>query len=366
MPQRLKELERQNEEWKFENIKLYQDNASLLDLIHQQNERIEDIRASDPDKNTRIIELSTELQKMRTQRYELARAQSANNSSPSQLQQNFIRLQGDYIKIIIGYRTKCAEVQRLESHVRTLATQLSRCQSQGTQTPIQHCSQHQPQQQSQRKSRPQVQQHPQHQPQQQPQWQSRPPVQQHPQPQQSQQSQSQVQQHQLQQQFQQQNRPQIPQHLQSQPLHQPQPVCVQRPQLNYPAQRQSAPTLLQPHVQQYVQQLPQPVPAISPGQQRNTKSPPVYGQIPKQKYPLSQTQQAILEQRYQTILQSQQPRPRQSSGSMPGTRRFQLLIVQDMKYVSNSFPFLIQRDFYTSRPGWFLFSFPSGFTGRFW
>ena len=273
MPQRFKELEDQNAQWRLENTKLFQDNASLLELIHQQNERIKEMRAPDSDKNIRIMELNSELQKTRLQRDELARAQSVNNRSPSQLQQDFASLQGDYLRIITGYRSKCAEVERLQHQVRALIAQFSASSQPQAWTPqaqTQYRPQHQ--QQAQQQSRPQVQQHPQHQ---------------------------------LQQQLQQQSRPQI-QH-QSQPQHQL--VYVQRPQPNHLAQQQSAPTLLQPHVQKRVQQHSQSVPAIS-------------GPQPGQQYPLSQTQQAILEQRYQAILLSQHNRPRQSSGSMPGTRCF--------------------------------------------
>ena len=285
MPQRFKELEDQNAQWRLENMKLFQDNASLLELIHQQNERIKEMRAPDSEKNIRIMELNSELQKTRIQRDELARAQSASNRTPSQLQQDFAILQGDYLRIITGYRSKCAEVERLQHQVRAL---IARPQPQAwtPQAQTQYRPQHQPQQaqqQAQQQNRPQVQQHPQHQ---------------------------------LQQQFQQQSRPQI-QH-QFQPLHQL--VYVQRPQPNHLAQQQSAPTLLQPHVQKRVQQHSQSVPAIS-------------GPQPGQQYSLSQTQQAIFEQRYQAILLSQHHRPRQSSGSMPGTRCFNFLIVQKVKDV---------------------------------
>lgn len=271
MPERLKELEHQNEQWRLENMKLYQDNASLLELIHQRNERIREMHAPDLQKNIKIMELDAELQKMRVQRDELAKAQSINRS-PSQLQLNFIQLQGDYVKVINGYRAKCAEVERLQSQLENLAVYKlsSKPQLQGPQSQAQHYPQHQPQQQCQQQSRPQVQ-----------------------------------------------------QQLQPQSLHQPQPV---HPQSNRPAQPRSTPTLLPSHIQNYVQ-LPhhQPIPATSrlqPGQQRNTQSPLASGQGQEPKNPLLQTQQAVLEQRCQAILQSQQHRSQQSSGSIPGKQPF--------------------------------------------
>ena len=274
--QRFKELEDQNAQWRLENTKLYQDNVSLLGLIRQQNERIKEICApdSETDKN-RIMELNSELQKTRLQRDELAKAQTANSRTPSQLQQDFTNLQGDYMRILNGYRSKCAEVERLQNQIRT---QFSSWPQPLPQAQNQHRTQHQPQQQAQQQSRPQVQQHPQHQ---------------------------------LQQQFQQQNLPQI-QH-QSQPVHQL--VHVQRPQGNHPAQWQSAPSLLQPHVQQQHSR------SLSGLQQL---SPPVFGGVRKQKNPLSQTQQAVFDQRRQAIPTSQHPR--QSSGNVPGTRCLNFLI----------------------------------------
>ena len=288
MSQRFKELEDQNAQWKLENTKLYQDNASLLGLIRQQNEHIKEICAPDSDKNIRIMELNSELQKTRVQLDELARAQTANNRTPSQLQQDFTSLQGDYMRILTGYRSKCAEVERLRHQIRTLSAQFSSRSQPLPQAQTQHSPQHQPQQQAQQQSRPQVQQHPQHQ----------------------------YPQHQQQQQFQQQTLPQI-QH-QSHPVHQL--VYVQRPQANHSAQWESAPSLLQPHVQKHVQQ--QNHRSVSGPQQQ---SPPVFGEVQKQKNPLSQTQQAILDQRNQA---SQHARPRQSSGNVPGTRCFIFLIVQ--------------------------------------
>lgn len=282
MPQRFKELEDQNAQWRLENTKLYQDNASLLGLIRQQNEHIKEICAPDSEKNIRIMELNSELQKTRIQRDELARAQTANNRTPSQLQQDFTNLQGDYMRILTGYRSKCAEVERLQHQIRTLTAQFSSRPQSLPQVQTQHIPQHQPQQQAQQQSRPQVQQHPQHQ---------------------------------LQQQFQPQSLPQI-QH-QYQPVHQL--VYVQRPQANHPAQWESGPSLLHTHVQQ---QHPRSVPG--PQQQ----SPPVFGQVQKQKNPLSQTQQAIFDQRNQAIPTSQHPRSRQSSGNVPGMRCFVFLIVQ--------------------------------------
>lgn len=265
MPQRLKELEDLNQQWRLENMKLYQDNASLLDVIHQQNERLRDVRTPHSEQVNRILELHTELHKTRTQRDELARIQSANNSSPSQLQQNFTQLQADYIRVITSYRAMCAQVERLQGQVQTLA---ARCQSQSPQiTQTQHHLQYQPQQQSQQQTRPQVQ-----------------------------------------------------QHLQSRSPHQPQPIHVQHPQSNRPAQRQPAP-ILPPNVQRYIQQYyPQPVPAVPrPQQGQQTSIQSVF--VHQQEYPLLQTQQAISEQRYQAILQSQESKPQPSLGSTPGTRR---------------------------------------------
>ena len=256
-------------------MKLYQDNASLLDLIQQQNERIRDIR--DSEKDTKIMELTAELQKTRTQRDELARALSIHKYSPSQLQQNFVHLQSDYVRVITGYRAKCAQVERLQDQLRTLTAPKPRSQPQ-SQAPSPH---HQAQQQSQQQSRSQVQ-----------------------------------------------------QHLHSQPLYQPQPIYVPS---NHSAQRQSAPIVLQPHVQKYVQQ-PQPVPVISrpqPSQQTNTQSPPMVGQVQKQKY-LIEMQRTLLEQRYHAILQSQQPRSWPPSGSMPTSTRS-----SQVNFISSFFFFFV-------------------------
>ena len=285
MPQRFKELEDQNAQWRLENTKLYQDNASLLGLIRQQNEHIKEICAPDSDKNIRIMELNSELQKTMIQRDELARAQTANNRTPSQLQQDFTNLQGDYMRILTGYRSKCAEVERLRHQIRTLTAQFSSKSQPLSQAQTQQSPQHQPQQQAQQQSQPQLQHHPQHQ---------------------------------LPQQFQQPSLPQI-QH-QYQPVHQL--VYVQRPQANHPVQWESAPPPLQTHVQQHVQQH---LRSVSGPQQQ---SPPIFGQVQKHKNPLSQTQQAIFDQRHQAMLTSQHPRPRQSPGNVPGTRCFKFLIVQ--------------------------------------
>ncbi|KAF8812311.1 hypothetical protein BYT27DRAFT_6413630 [Phlegmacium glaucopus] len=259
MPQRLKELEHQNEQWKLENMKLYQDNASLLELIHQQNERIKQMHFPDSEKNVRIMELDAELQKTRSERDELARVQAAMNSTPSQLQQNFTHLQSDYIKVVNVYRILRAEVGRLQDQIRALAAPKYPSQPQGPQPPTQH--QQQPQQP------------------------------------------------------QQQSRPQVQQHLQSQHLHQPQPKHFQHRQSNCPPQRQSAPSLLQPHAQQQHYQPLLDLSRLQSVQQINPQLPPIFGQGQRQQHPLSQTQQAVLEQK---------PRFRQSSisGSMPGTRCF--------------------------------------------
>ncbi|KDR83890.1 hypothetical protein GALMADRAFT_46450, partial [Galerina marginata CBS 339.88] len=101
MPGKLKILEGQNERWREENVKLYQDNQRLVELTRNQNTTISLSQIPDLDKLQRITDLMGQVNKLISDNVELRKVLA-----------KYSKLQQDHAQLFELYKAAYDEVQR--------------------------------------------------------------------------------------------------------------------------------------------------------------------------------------------------------------------------------------------------------------
>ncbi|KAF8165478.1 hypothetical protein B0H34DRAFT_671312 [Crassisporium funariophilum] len=117
---KLKELESINEQYKLENVKLFQDNQRLVSMIKEQNEQLALISGPEAAKRGTIKALEAELKATRMQRDDLAKAQPGMN--PMTLPQ-YAHLHQQCLMAYNSYRSCYAELQQVREQIQTQGLQ---------------------------------------------------------------------------------------------------------------------------------------------------------------------------------------------------------------------------------------------------
>lgn len=113
MPQRMAEMEQQNRQWQTENVKLFEDNRRLVEVIRSQNERLDWSRLPDANRIAKIIELQEENRFLKSQRDELLKLAAMPGGAQTR-QPSYEQLYAEYCKLAEAHRGVLSEVNRLK------------------------------------------------------------------------------------------------------------------------------------------------------------------------------------------------------------------------------------------------------------
>ena len=113
MPQRMAEMEQHNRQWQTENVKLFEDNRRLVEVIRSQNERLDWSRLPDANRIAKIIELQEENRFLKSQRDELLKLAATPGGAQTR-QPSYEQLYAEYCKLAEAHRGVLSEVNRLK------------------------------------------------------------------------------------------------------------------------------------------------------------------------------------------------------------------------------------------------------------
>lgn len=122
MPQRMAEMEQQNRQWQTENVKLFEDNRRLVEVIRSQNERLDWSRLPDANRIAKITELQEENRFLKSQRDELLKLVATSGGTPTR-QPSYEQLYAEYCKLAEAHRGVLNEVNRLKQKISAQSQQ---------------------------------------------------------------------------------------------------------------------------------------------------------------------------------------------------------------------------------------------------
>ncbi|KAF8969508.1 hypothetical protein BDZ97DRAFT_2072501 [Flammula alnicola] len=120
MPARLQELELRNKTWQSENVKLYEDNKRLLEVVKTQNENLKWLKTPDGEKVKRITDLESENRKLRAQLDQLMKINTVAEGAQTAVQdQKYMQLYKEYLGLSETYNRAFHEIVQLREILRT-------------------------------------------------------------------------------------------------------------------------------------------------------------------------------------------------------------------------------------------------------